>query len=89
MFYRLRKGDQVKGLYLGVEYSGTVRSVRLNERTGNAEIEIDFPAPLSGFRGRDWDKRSGLILIGVDEGDWIKKLAENEIRKAQPAIPFG
>jgi len=72
MLKNIKKGNAVVGRYLGVEFTGTVRGVRRNECTGLNEIEIDFPAPLSGFRGRDWDVRSGLILTGVDEGDYLK-----------------
>lgn len=61
------KGQSVKGVYLGVEFTGTVRSVRMNEVIRQVEIEVDFPAPLSGFRGRDWDVRTGLILGVEDE----------------------
>jgi len=75
MFQNLKKGDAVKGRYLGVEFTGTVRSNRLNERTQNIELEIDFPAPLSGFRGRDWDVRSGVILVDLAEGDYLKVAA--------------
>lgn len=72
MFENFKKGNAVIGRYLGVDFTGTVRSVRRNECIGLDEIEIDFPAPLSGFRGRDWDVRTGLILDGIDEGDCLK-----------------
>lgn len=70
IFTSLRKGQQVAGRYMGVEYTGTVRSAREHSRTGNREVEIDFPAPLT-FRG-DWDVRTGLILTGINEGDRIE-----------------
>lgn len=75
MFNQLRKGNQVEGRYLGVQYTGTVRSVRLNEGTRSTEVEIDFPASLSGFRGRDWDVRTGLILTGVGEDEYVRVAA--------------
>jgi hypothetical protein len=75
MFKNFSKGNKVNGRYLGVEFTGTVRSVRLNERTQNVELEIDFPSPLAGFRGRDWDVRTGLVLTGIDEGDYLKVAA--------------
>jgi hypothetical protein len=75
MFKHIKKGHAVIGRYLGVEYTGTVRGVRRNDRTGLDEVEIDFAAPISGFRGRDWDVRTGLILTGIDEGDYLKVAA--------------
>lgn len=72
MFKNFRKGQNVKGSYLGVQFTGTVRSVRMNEMTRDVELEIDFPAPLSGFRGRDWDVRTGLILGGMGEDDYVR-----------------
>lgn len=75
MFKNIKKGSTVVGRYLGVEYTGTVRGVRRNDRTGLDEVEIDFPAPLSGFRGRDWDVRTGLILTGIDDGDYLQVAA--------------
>jgi hypothetical protein len=75
MFKNFSKGQQVNGRYLGVEFTGTVRGLRRNERTGLDEIEIDFPAPMSGFRGRDWDVRSGLILTSIDEDEYLKVAA--------------
>lgn len=67
----LRKGDAVRGRYMGVEFTGSVRSARLNERSRNIEVEIDFPAPLAGFRGRDWDVRTGVILTNLGDGDFV------------------
>lgn len=65
MFGDFKKGDAVKGRYMGVEFTGTVRSVTLNEMSGNDRLEVDFPAPLM-FRGGE---RSGLILTNLREDD--------------------
>lgn len=67
----LRKGDAVRGRYMGVEFTGSVRSARLNEFSRNVEVEIDFPAPLAGFRGRDWDVRTGVILTNLGADDFV------------------
>lgn len=67
----LRKGDAVRGRYMGVEFTGSVRSARLNEWTRNVEVEIDFPAPLAGFRGRQWDVRNGVIITALGEDDFM------------------
>lgn len=75
MFNQIRRGDKVEGKYLGVSYTGTVVSVTDNEWTKNREVEIDFGGELSGFRGRDWDKRNGLLLTGISEGEYIKRVA--------------
>jgi len=68
MFKNLKKGNAVKGRYMGVDFTGTVRSVRLNEFTRNDSVEIDFAAPIM-FRG---GKRTGLFLTNLGEDDFIK-----------------
>ena len=67
------KGNQVTGRYMGVEFAGTVRSVRMRDVTGLVEIEIDFPAPIQ-FRHAE-DIRTGLILTNLGEDDYLKVAA--------------
>lgn len=71
MFKNFKKGNAVTGRYMGVEFTGTVLSVSLNELTGNDRIEIDFPAPLM-FRSGE---RSGLLLTNLGEDDYLKVAA--------------
>lgn len=72
-FESLRKGHQVSGCYMGVEYTGTVRSVCRNTYTKNLEVEIDFPEPRV-FRG-DWDVRTGLIITHVRDDERLEVLS--------------
>jgi hypothetical protein len=71
MFGNFRKGDKVQGRYFGVQYTGTVRQVAMNEHTRNDSVEIDFAEPLE-IRG---SMRSGLILTNLGEDDELKKVS--------------
>lgn len=73
MFKNFRKGQQVKGCYMGVAFTGVVRSVRLNEATKLDTLEIDFPKPLM-FRGGE---RTGLYLTNLGEDDYVKTVTED------------